>query len=142
MTQFVLDDQLHTEAVREPISHWSTARFLRDLRPGEVIKDERVPSILRALRRATFITIDDGFWHRNLRDHRYCIVYFALRTDEQATIPVLLRRLLRLPASRTRAARMGKVVRVSRGRITWWQLGDDRQHTSAWSVPPRHGVST
>ena len=59
--QFVNDDHLNQERVRDPITRWSTARFLRTYRPGEVIKDERVPAVLGTLRTPTFITIDDDF---------------------------------------------------------------------------------
>ncbi len=137
MSRFVLDDQLWVVDVRDRIRRWSTAQFLRDIRPGEVINDERIPSVLRTLRTPTFVTIDHQFRERTLRDRRYCILYFALREDQQGDIPTLLRRLLRLPEFRTRAARMGKVARVSRERVSWWQLGDDDQHAMHWSVPAR-----
>jgi hypothetical protein len=137
VSQFVLDDQLDREDVRDPIVRWSTARFLREFRPGEVIKDDRARSILRSLRTPTFVTIDDGFWNQTYRDRRYCILHFALRADEQRDIPALLRRLLRLPEFRTRAARMGKVARVSRERVIWWQLGDQHQRTWDWAAPHR-----
>ena len=135
MSQFVLDDQLHPEEVRDSIARWSTARFLRDFRPDEVIKDERVPDILRTLRTPSLVTIDDWFWSRTRRDRRYCILYFALRKDEQANIPLLLRRLLRLPEFRTRAARMGKVARVSLDHVTWWQMGDENRYIVQWRAP-------
>ncbi len=141
MSLFVLDDHLSPEVVRDPLLRWSTARFLRDVRPSEVIKDERVPSILRMLRTPTFVTIDEGFRNQARRDHRYCILYFALREDEQRDIPALLRRLLRLPEFHTRAARMGKVARVSRDRVIWWQLGDERPFTVHWPDPSRHPTS-
>ena len=137
MSQFVLDDQLDPRDVRNPISRWSTARFLREVRPGSVVKDDRVPVVLRALRTPTFISIDAGFYRRTGRDHRYCILFFALRSDEQDAIPALLRRLLRLPEFRTRAARMGKVARVSRDHVSWWQIGNDVEHTLAWHSPAR-----
>jgi hypothetical protein len=116
VSQFVLDDQLDPADVGDQIRRWTTVRFLRELRPGQVIKDERVPAVLRT---PTFISIDRGFWKRNRCDPRYCILYFALRADEQGEIPALLRRLLRLPEFRTRAARMGKVAWVSRNRVRW-----------------------
>ena len=43
MSQIVLDDQLFPLDVLVPIARWSTVQRLRDVRPGEVIKDERVP---------------------------------------------------------------------------------------------------
>ena len=79
MSQIVLDDQLFPLDVLVPIARWATVQRLRDVRPGEVIKDERVPVILRDLRQPTFVTIDMGFWTRRMCDGRYCMVCFPLR---------------------------------------------------------------
>jgi len=100
MSQIILDDQLFDLEVLVPIARWITVQRLRDLRPGEVIKDDRVPGLLRQLRQPTFVTIDMGFWNRGLRDARYCILCFPLRNEKQYELPGLLRRLLRLPEFR------------------------------------------
>ncbi|HFD39230.1 MAG TPA: hypothetical protein ENJ31_05200 [Anaerolineae bacterium] len=128
MSQIILDDQLFDLEVLVPIARWSTVRRLRDLRPNEVIKDDRVPVLLRQLRQPTFVTIDMGFWNRGLRDPRYCILCFPLRNDEQGELPGLLRSLFHLTAFRTKAARMGKVARVRRQMVEYWQLGDEELH--------------
>jgi len=132
MSQIILDDQLFDLEVLIPLARWITVQRLRDLRPGEVIKDDRVPVLLRQLRQPTFVTIDMGFWDAGLRDTRYCILCFPLRNNEQYKLPRLLRRLLRLPEFRTKAVRMGKVARVSPTRIEYWQLGDERVHGLSW----------
>lgn len=93
MSQIILDDQLFDLEVLIPIARWITVQRLRDLRPGEVIKDERVPVLLRQLCQPTFVTIDMGFWDRKLRDARYCVLCFPLRNDEQDKLPELLRHL-------------------------------------------------
>jgi hypothetical protein len=116
------------------LTQWITAQRLRDLRPDQVIKDERVPVILRELRQPTFVTIDMDFWNARLRDAHYCILCFALRNDEQREIPGLLRHLLRLSEFATKAARMGKVARVSPMQVDYWQLGDEQSHRLSW--PP------
>ena len=108
MSQIVLDDQLFEEQVLIPIARWSTVQRLRHIRPHQIIKDDRVPMLLRQLRQATFITIDNAFWDRHLRHAKYCILFFPLRNDEQGLIPELLRRLLQLLEFRTKAVRMGK----------------------------------
>jgi hypothetical protein len=97
-----------------------------------VIKDDRIPELLRRLKQPTFITIDVGFWKRKWCDPRYCLIYFALTDAQQHRIPPLLRRLLRLPEFKTKAARMGKVVRVSMSHIDYWQWGDERVHRLGW----------
>jgi hypothetical protein len=132
MSQIILDDQLFDVEVLIPIARWITVQRLHDLRPSEVIKDERVPELLRRLRQPTFVTIDLGFWNRGLRDNKFCILCFALRNDEQDKLPDLLRRALRLPEFRTKAARMGKVARISTSDIQYWKLGDERLNRIKW----------
>jgi len=132
MSQIILDDQLFDLEVLIPIARWITVQRLRDLRPGEVIKDDRVPVLLRQLRQPTFVTIDRGFWDRKLRDARYCVICFSLRNDEQHKLPELLRRLLRLPEFHTQAARMGKVARVGSPHVEYWQLGGELLHKLPW----------
>ena len=132
MSQIILDDQLFDLEVLVPIARWITVQRLRDLRPGEVIKDDRVPVLLRQSRQTTFVTIDMGFWNRGLRDASYCILCFPLRNDKQYELPRLLRRLLRLPEFRTKRARMGKVAQVRPTHIEYWQLGDEQLHRLIW----------
>ncbi len=132
MSQIILDDQLFDLEVLVPIARWITVQRLRDLRPGEVIKDDRVPVLLRQLRQPTFVTIDMGFWNRGLRDARYCILCFPLRNDKQYELPGLLRRLLRLPEFRTKRARVGKVAQVRPTHVEYWQLGDEQLHRLIW----------
>lgn len=109
MSQIILDDQLFALEVLVPLARWITVGRLRDLRPGEVIKDERVPALLRELRQPTFVTIDEGFWTRRLCDPKYCILYFALRDDEQDDLAGLLRELFQDHEFHTKNTRVGKV---------------------------------
>jgi hypothetical protein len=132
MSQIILDDQLFDLEVLLPLARWITVQRLRDVRPTEVIKDDRVPVLLRQLRQPTFITVDMGFWNAKLRDARYCILCFPLRNDEQTAIPGLLRRLLSLPEFSTKQARMGKVARVSRSHIEYWAWGTDQLQRLEW----------
>jgi hypothetical protein len=133
MSQIILDDQLFDVEVLIPVARWITVQRLRDLRPGEVIKDERVPALLRELRQPTFVTIDLGFWDRGLRGHRFCILCFALRNDEQDQLPEMLRRVLRTPEFRSKAERMGKVARVSTAEIQYWESGKDKLQRVLWN---------
>lgn len=135
MSLFILDEHLDEGSVRDQILRWATARFVRDIRPGEVVKDDRILTVLQSLRTPTFVTADDWFWNRDHRDRRYCIVFVALRGRNDSQIPELLRRLLRLPEFRTRVARMGKVVRLGDDHVRWWQLGDDSEHVFHWGRP-------
>jgi hypothetical protein len=137
MTQIVLDDQLDVHAVLHPIQQWTTAHLLRELRPGEHVLDERVPELLQRLKQPTFITIDHGFWDRRLCHPRYGILYFALRKDQQALLPGLLRALMRLSEFRTRAGRMGIVARVSTSHIEYCQFQKTGLQQVSWSGPTR-----
>lgn len=133
MSQIILDDQLFDQEVLIPIARWTTVQRLRDLRSGEVIKDERVPELLRELRQPTFVAIDMGFWSRELCDAKYCILCFPLRNDQQDELPLLLRRLLRVTEFHTKAPRMGKVARVSTTGIDYWPLGNERLLKQEWT---------
>jgi hypothetical protein len=130
---FVIDAALADELVLKPLQRIASTRSVRDLRLYEVVKDDRVPVLLRELSSPTFITTDDaGFWHRHLCSDAYCILYFALSEYQQEQIPSLLRRLLRLPQFKTKASRMGKVVRVSLANIKYYLLGGQKLYTLAW----------
>ena len=128
MSQIILDDQLFDVEVLIPLARWITVARLRSLRPSEVIKDERVPAILRELRQPTFVTIDAGFWERKLRDPKFAILFFALTHEQQDKLPELLRTLFRLDDFKTKSARMGKVARVSTIGVEYWQVGDEKLH--------------
>jgi hypothetical protein len=132
MSQLILDDQLFDLEVLVPLARWITVERLRNLRPAEVIKDDRVPILLREQRQPSFVTIDMGFWDRALCDAGYCILCFPLSNEEQHRLPGLLQRLFQFREFRTKSARMGKVVRVSPTRIDYWELRGDRMLTVGW----------
>jgi hypothetical protein len=52
VSQIILDEQIFDTDVLIPLTKWITAQRLRDVRPDQVIKDERVPMLLRELRQA------------------------------------------------------------------------------------------
>jgi hypothetical protein len=137
MSQVIVDEQLGLARVVQPVQQWTTAQWIPHLRCGEHIDDDRIPTLLRELKQPTFVTIDEHFWNRGLRDARYCIVYFALRDDQQDQIPDLLRRLFRLPQFNTRAKRMGKVIRVSPAGVQFYQLGDETPYVVPWTATQR-----
>ncbi len=137
MSRFILDDRLDAPEVYLPIQRWVKALFLRDLRPGERVPDQRVPEILQTLKQPTFITIDQGFWERTLCHPGYCLLYFGLRDDQQEQLPDLLRSLLRRPEFRTRASRMGKVARITPTFIAWWQFRVTKLHRIETTPRPR-----
>ena len=137
MSQLILDDHLSESKVLRPIQQWGTAELLRQLRPDEIVLDDRVPQILLTLKQPTFVTIDQGFWNRRWCHPKYCIPYFALRDDQQELLPGLLRALLRQPEFRSRSSRMGRVARVSSASIESWSFQASRMEPIAWAKRPR-----
>ena len=132
---FVVDAALADHFVLKPIQKWGKAISIRDLRPHEVVKDDRIPILLRELKQPTFLTIDEsGFWKKEISDPQYAVFYFAVDKDQQEVIPGLLRRLLRLSEFKTKSERMGKVARISTINIKFYQFRDNELHTLEWSA--------
>lgn len=137
MSLLIFDEQINRETAIDPLRSWATVRRHKDVRPREMIDDDRAPDLLRRLNHPTFVTIDGGFWDREYRDKHYCIIYIAVSDDQQFKIPTLLRQLFRLPEFKTTAGRMGKVARVSSARIEYMQFGDESIHALAWPTRSR-----
>jgi hypothetical protein len=57
----------------------------------------------------------------------------SLPNERLREVPTLLRRVLRLPEFRTKAARMGKVIRVGRQHIQYYSADANLIQTLAWS---------
>lgn len=93
--------------------------------------------ILRRQKQPTFITLDADFYHKRNCDRRYCLIYFILPPLEQNRLSELLRQLFHLPEFKTKAARMGKVVRISDEKIEFWRAGDEKRHAVRWAVRPK-----
>src|SRR6266498_170925 len=77
-------------------------------RSGMKDRNEIIP-LLHSLRRITFFTRDHGYYKRDLLHAGYCLVWLDIAFDEAAEY---IRRLLRHPAFRSEAQRIGRVVRV------------------------------
>lgn len=99
------------------------------LRPNTVIKDEAIPSLLRRVRQPTFVTINvQDFWHVVETHQSYCVVAVEVPSVRIGEVPDLVRSLLRIPDFSTKAARMGKVVRVSTRAVEYYE-SDGRVHS-------------
>jgi hypothetical protein len=90
--------------------------------------DEIIP-LLHTLRRPTFLTRDDDFYHPQLRHPNYCLVHFDVTILETATY---IRQFYRHPLFRTQAQRMGKVVRVHEHGITCWEVNARGSNRVIW----------
>lgn len=94
------------------------------------IQDAQIIPLLHELSRPTFFTRDLGFYDRELCHARYCIAVLAVHRYEAAHF---IRRFLRHPEFRTRARRMGGVVRISSVGIRSWQIRRQQEALAPWS---------
>lgn len=85
--------------------------------------------MLHRLRRPTFFTRDLDFYKPELRHPGYCLVYLDVLPDQVAKY---IRRFLRHKSFRTQAQRMGKVVRVRHGGISYWQVKLEAERALSW----------
>lgn len=116
----VLDEHLADHALGAQIAVWYLGRVLsvRELRPGTVIKDEAMTTLLRTAVEPTFVTINvSDFWQKVRANPRFAIVCIDLPALQVLEIPSYLRRFLNLPRFKTKAARMGVVALLRPTRI-------------------------
>jgi hypothetical protein len=93
------------------------------------MSDEEIIPLLLRHHLPTFFTRDQGFYDRRLCHSEYSVVVLAVEKDEAASF---IRRLLRHPAFRTRTKRMGKVIRVSRAKMSVWAVSKQSQIDIGW----------
>ncbi len=120
----VMDENLHDHRLIAAIAAWYPGQVVSvtTLRPGTVIKDEAIPALLQQASQPTFVTINvTDFWLKVQPHSSYCIVAVVLPRERVREIPDLLRGLLRLPDFRTKADRMGRVLRVTRDTIQYYE---------------------
>jgi len=125
----VLDEQLLGRDLERQIARWYRGAVcsLIDLRPNTIVKDDAVPDLLRRQDRPTFVTINErDFWRIIPADDRYGVVCCTLSDARVPELPELLRSLLRRREFRTRAGRMGKVIRVTDREISYYSVNDRR----------------
>lgn len=128
----VLDEQLLGRGLETALGRWyrGSVRYITDLRPGTLIKDDAIPVLLRQRQQATFLTINElDFWRKVAIDGRFCVVCFALSDARSREIPELLRAVFRQPAFRTKARRMGKVLRVTHTTVSYYTHRDRQIRT-------------
>lgn len=130
----VLDEHLHGHSIMAAISAWFPGQVIPiiNLRPGSLIKDDVIPTLLHKAVQPTFVTINvTDFWKRVRPHSNFCIVTVALTQDEIDKMPQFLRRLFRLPEFKTKASRMGKVIHVTQNHIEYYE-SDRRIHSLLW----------
>jgi hypothetical protein len=131
----VLDEQLLGYGLKAAIARWYRGRVidLTNLRPASHLLDDAIPTLLRRVRQATFITINvSDFWRRFAPDNHMAILCFDLRHDRSREISSLLRRLLAIPIFKTRGGRMGKVVCVTPEFVQFYTRKSRAIRTMQW----------
>jgi hypothetical protein len=93
------------------------------------MKDEEVIPLLLGLGHLTFFSLDADFYKPELRHPRYCLVCVEVRQYEAASF---VRRLLRHAESKTRARRMGKVIRASHAGVAVWGRHAESEQYFVW----------
>jgi hypothetical protein len=93
------------------------------------MKDREIISFLHQLNQPTFFTRDDDFYERRLCHAGYCLVYLDVRKEEVATF---VRRVMRQKVFKTKAKRMGKVIRASHVGLMFWQLHVEKENYLDW----------
>jgi len=127
----VLDEQLLGRNLEKQIALWYRGRvcFITDLRPGTVIKDDAIPMLLRQQKQPTFVTINErDFWRRVAIDRQFSVCCFPMPDSHAHEIPPLLRRVLRHSVFRSKANRMGKVLRITGQEINYYTFDNRKVH--------------
>ena len=117
----VLDDHFEVAVAEKLRKLPGEVRFLRELRPGQTIKDELVPTILLEHRHCSFITLNWRHFWRVFEPHsRFYMISLSLSSADQLTVPALIHRLFRTPGFGTRAERAGKIARVTTREVSYY----------------------
>jgi hypothetical protein len=123
----ILDEQLLEHDIEENISKWyrGTVRFITELRPNTIIKDDAIPQLLRQQNQATFITINErDFWRKVTITEQFCVVCLTLPDSRTYEIPNILRELFQYSEFKTKANRMGKVIRIADNETSYYTWSD------------------
>ena len=132
----VLDEEIHGPSIAGPIAAWYVGRVvsITTLRPKTIIKDDAISVLLRAAPRPTFVTINvTDFWRVIPAEPHFCVICIELPAKHVLAIPDWLRRFFHLPQFKTKAARMGKVVRLRPNRMEYYEM-DRRIRELFWPV--------
>jgi hypothetical protein len=119
----VLDEQLLGRQVELDIGRWYRGQvvYIHALRPNTVVQDDAIPGILRAQPQPTFVTINEtDFWLRMRADRQFCLVCIAVPDSRVPALAGLLQQTLQHPEFRTKAQRMGHVLRVTTSTIHYY----------------------
>jgi hypothetical protein len=93
------------------------------------MKDEEIIPLLHKMSRSTFLTRDEDFFNLALRHERYCLIWLDVSPLEVAHFAL---RVLRHPELKSRAKRMGSVIRASATGMRVWRGHERKALTLPW----------
>lgn len=131
----VLDENIFGRIVVAKLKAWYKGKVtsINKLRADTVVKDEAVPTILQTIRQPTFLTTNvSDYWRKMPAHAAYCMICFELTNEQIIEIPRLLRIVLRFKEFKTKAARMGKILRVRHKHIDYYEIGFNQISTLNW----------
>lgn len=119
----VLDEHLLDPKIKKAIERWYEGKVcsITDLRPGTIIHDDAVPTLLRRALNPSFVTINVGdFWRKSKPDKGFFIACLQVPESEDVKVPRLIRRLFRLKPFQTKKDRMGKIAHVGAKAVSYY----------------------
>lgn len=131
----ILDEQLIGYGLQAALARWyrGSVMDITELRPGSVIKDEAIPTLLHLVRQPVFVTINVAdFWRRFQPDARFLVACFAVPHTRAEEVSLLLRKLFKLEPFGTQKRRMGKIARISPGEVRYYSLESKKIQTIAF----------
>lgn len=130
MSRHIFDENFSAplmEIIRKKIS--SVAQVGKDWgQSGWKDRDQIIPHLHDS--RATFHTLDSGFYDWRLCHRDYSLVYYDV--PEADTIEWIIK-FVNHRSFNTRAKRMGKVIKVNPLQITYWELKDHQYQAVQWT---------
>lgn len=125
----VLDENVF-ESQRIQLVRWRIhhCQIGRDVARKGMLDDEIIP-LLRRLRRPTFVTRDNYFFHKHLCNDRYCLAFCDVRPLEAADY---VRRFVRHAEFKNWSQRKGCVVRISSSGLVVWRANAARATRLPW----------
>lgn len=130
----VLDEHLHRAELIQEVKRWyhGSVKSILSLRPGTIIKDDNISTLLRQEKEPTFVTINEkDFWQVIQPDTHFCIVCLSLTTPRISILSQTLRDTMIHPLFGTKAKRMGKIIRVVQGQISFYSVDSRTIQTTA-----------
>lgn len=131
----VVDESIESNLVIRSIATWYPGQVIsiRKLRPGTLVKDDSIATLLLQTNQLTFVTINvNDFWRIVPVSRRYCVIAIEMMQTQFLQLPELLRRVLALQEFHTKARRMGKIIRVRPTNIEYYERSQ-QIHTLSWN---------